>query len=196
MSPGWSGGGPEDLAGLDTIVQPERPVVKSSDGIMEILEACDLTGGLHGAAQAGCDHKTVPHYFALRNAGHAPDRRPRRSTVIDVFLVKVEECVDRSNGRIRADVVPSWRVLGSQAGEPGEQPGVVVPARPRRPPLAVDSCRHLHLAVCPADVADSHGRTRRQRCITVGRILPPEGGQALPHGQESRPMTRRPSPLS
>jgi len=81
-------------------------VVKSSEGIMEILEAYDLTGGLRAAAAlAGCDHKTVAHYVALRDAGQAPDERPRRAMAIDPFLDKVEEWVDRSNGRIRADVV-------------------------------------------------------------------------------------------
>ena len=73
---------------------------------MEILEAYDLTGGLRAAAAlAGCDHKTVAHYVALRDAGRVPDQRLRRAMVIDPFLAKVEEWVDRSNGRIRADVV-------------------------------------------------------------------------------------------
>jgi hypothetical protein len=53
----------------------------------------------------GCDHKTVAHYVALRDAGRAPDQRPSRAMVIDLYLAKVEEWVDRSNGRIRADVV-------------------------------------------------------------------------------------------
>jgi transposase len=70
------------------------------------LEAYDLTGGLRAAAAlAGCDHKTVAHYVALRDAGRVPDQRLRRAMVIDPFLAKVEEWVDRSNGRIRADVV-------------------------------------------------------------------------------------------
>ncbi len=81
-------------------------MVKSSEGIMEILEAYDLTGGLRAAAAlVGCDHKTVAHYVGLRDAGQVPDQRPRRAMVIDPFLAKVEEWVDRSNGRIRADVV-------------------------------------------------------------------------------------------
>jgi transposase len=80
--------------------------VKSSEEIMEILEAYDLTGGLRAAAQlAGCDHKTVAHYVALRDAGASPDQRVRRPRAIDPFLDKVEEWVDRSNGQIRADVV-------------------------------------------------------------------------------------------
>ena len=47
---------------------------------MEILEAFDLTGGLRAAAQlAGCDHKTVAHYVALRDVGISPDERERRA---------------------------------------------------------------------------------------------------------------------
>jgi transposase len=73
---------------------------------MEILEAFDLTGGYRAAAElAGCDHKTVAHYVALRDAGNCPEERPRRAMSIDPFLDKVEEWVDRSGGRIRADVV-------------------------------------------------------------------------------------------
>ena len=37
---------------------------------MEILEAYDLTGSLRAAAKlAGCDHKTVAHWVAQREAG-------------------------------------------------------------------------------------------------------------------------------
>jgi transposase len=79
--------------------------VKSSEEIMEILEAFDLTGGLRAAAAlAGCDHKTVAHYVALRDAGMSPGERPRRAMAIDPFLAKVEEWVDRSHGSVRADV--------------------------------------------------------------------------------------------
>jgi transposase len=73
---------------------------------MEILEAFDLTGGLRAAATlVGCDHKTVAHYVALRDAGMVPDQRAQRLMLIDEFLDKVEEWVDRSRGSIRADVV-------------------------------------------------------------------------------------------
>lgn len=73
---------------------------------MEILEAYDLTGSFRAAAGlAGCDHKTVAHYVALRDAGVPADEKPRRATAIDPFLDKIEELVDRSAGRVRADVV-------------------------------------------------------------------------------------------
>jgi transposase len=81
-------------------------VTKSGREIMEILEAFDLTGCAHSAAQlAGTDRKTVARYVALREAGADPAVRERRFRSIDAFLGKVEELVDRSNGKIRADVV-------------------------------------------------------------------------------------------
>jgi transposase len=81
-------------------------VTKSGREIMEILEAFDLTRCAHSAAQlAGTDRKTVARYVALRDGGADPAARERRSRSIDAFLGKAEELVDRSNGKIRADVV-------------------------------------------------------------------------------------------
>ncbi len=68
---------------------------------MEVLEAFGLTGGLRAAAAlAECDHKTVAHYVALRDAGLGPDDRPRRAMSIDPFPDTVEVRADRSNGSI------------------------------------------------------------------------------------------------
>ncbi|WP_257226446.1 IS21 family transposase [Rhodococcus opacus] len=73
---------------------------------MEILEAYDLTQCAHSAAQlVGCDEKTVARYVALRDAGRDPAERERRARSIDPFLGKIEELVEASQGRIRADVV-------------------------------------------------------------------------------------------
>lgn len=73
---------------------------------MEILEAYDLTGSYRAAAElAGCDHHTVRRYVRLRKAGVSPAERPKRDRLIDEFLPKVEELVERSGGRVRADVV-------------------------------------------------------------------------------------------
>jgi hypothetical protein len=78
--------------------------VKSAEEIMNILEAYDLTGSLRDAAElAGCSHHTVARYVAERERGRAPGARSRRPGVIDDFLPKLEELVDRSKGRIRAD---------------------------------------------------------------------------------------------
>lgn len=79
---------------------------KSDREIMEILEAFDATGSAHSAAGlAGVDAKTVRRYVAARDAGApvmGPGRRPR---MLDGFLPKIEEWVDRSSGKVRADVV-------------------------------------------------------------------------------------------
>ena len=84
---------------------------------MEILEAYDLTGSLRGAAAlAACDHKTVAHYVALRDAGSGPDERAARAMLIDGFVDKVEEWMDRSQGKVRADVVHDKLVAMGFAG--------------------------------------------------------------------------------
>jgi len=78
--------------------------VKSAEEFMEILESFDLTGSLRAAADlAGCSHHTVARVVAERDAGGAPPRtcRPR---LIDEFLPKVEEWVEQSKGKVRADV--------------------------------------------------------------------------------------------
>ena len=73
---------------------------------MEILAAYDLTGSLRDAAElAGCSHHTVGRYVAAREEGRVPGDAPaRRAGVIDPFLAKLEELVDRSRGKVRADV--------------------------------------------------------------------------------------------
>jgi transposase len=106
--------------------------LKSSEEIMEILEAFDLTGSLRGAAAlAGCDHKTVAHYVSLRDAGQAPDQRPVRSMLIDEFGDKVEEWMDRSEGRIRADVVHDKLVAMGFTGSERTTRRAVAAARKR-----------------------------------------------------------------
>jgi hypothetical protein len=80
--------------------------VKSAEEIMNILEAYDLTGSLRDAAElAGCSHHTVARYVGEREVGQAvPGGPARRPGVIDEFLPKLEELVERSKGKIRADV--------------------------------------------------------------------------------------------
>ncbi|MGH9069149.1 MAG: IS21 family transposase, partial [Acidimicrobiales bacterium] len=81
-------------------------MTKSGRQIMEILEAFDLTHCAHSAGQlAGADPHTVAGYVAMRDAGGSPLARPPRSKIIDPYLEKVEELIDRSNGKVRADVV-------------------------------------------------------------------------------------------
>jgi hypothetical protein len=78
--------------------------VKSAEEIMNMLEAFDLTGSLRDAGElAGVSHHTVARYVAARESGLAA-RGVVRPMLIDEFLPKVEEWVDRSNGKVRADV--------------------------------------------------------------------------------------------
>ena len=80
--------------------------MKSAEEIMEILEAYDLTGSLRDAAElAGCSHHTVAHYVAARERGVlTPGRGERRDMLVDPYLEKLEEWVERSRGKVRADV--------------------------------------------------------------------------------------------
>ena len=80
-------------------------MTKSGREIMEIFEAFDLTGTAWSAAQlTGYDAKTVARYVAVREAGGDPLAKTCRPRLIDGFMPKVEELVDRSKGKIRADV--------------------------------------------------------------------------------------------
>jgi len=79
--------------------------VKRTEEIMEILAAYDLTGSFRDAAAlVGCDHHTVAHYVRARDAGLISSAVQRRDQRMDPFREKVEEWVDASHGRVRADV--------------------------------------------------------------------------------------------
>lgn len=81
-------------------------MTKSNEEIMEILEAFDLTRAARSAAElADVDHKTVLRYVGLRDAGCDPLAHAQRPRLIDPFREKVEELVEQSKGRVRADVV-------------------------------------------------------------------------------------------
>ena len=75
---------------------------------MNIWEAFDLTASLRDAGElAGCSPNTMGHYVAARAAGRlVPGRPAARPSVIDEFLPKLEELVERSRGKVRADVAP------------------------------------------------------------------------------------------
>jgi transposase len=85
---------------------------------MEILEAFDLTGSLRAAAAlAGCDHKTVAHWVRARDeAGGGLPVAVRRRPVVDPFAEKIEEWVERSRGKIRADRAHERLVLMGYRG--------------------------------------------------------------------------------
>ncbi|MDZ7679047.1 MAG: IS21 family transposase [Acidimicrobiales bacterium] len=82
--------------------------MKSYEEVMEILEAFDLTRSFRDAAElVGCSHHTVAEWVAKRDSGGlpVPGEAIERPKLIDPFLGKVEEWVERSEGKIRADVV-------------------------------------------------------------------------------------------
>src|SRR6202165_1213959 len=72
---------------------------------MEILAAYDLTQSYRDAAAlVGCAPNTVARYVLARDAGELKTAPAQRSELIDPFRDKIEEWVDASHGRIRADV--------------------------------------------------------------------------------------------
>jgi hypothetical protein len=81
-------------------------VKKSDREIMEILEAFDATGVAHSAAPlCDADPKTVRRYARARDLGRPVSEPVLRPRLIDPFLDKVEEWVERSKGKVRADKV-------------------------------------------------------------------------------------------
>src|SRR5260370_477180 len=72
---------------------------------MEILEAYDTTGVAHSAASlCDADPKTIRRYAEARDLGRPVTELAARAKLIDEFLDKVEEWVDRSEGKVRADI--------------------------------------------------------------------------------------------
>lgn len=77
----------------------------SKEEQMEVLEAYDLTRSYRATAQlCGVDHHTVARVVAERATGCAGTSaiRPKRS---DAYADKIEEWIDKSTGKVRADVV-------------------------------------------------------------------------------------------
>src|SRR5581483_5149480 len=87
---------------------------------MEVLEAYDLTKSYRSAGQlCGVDHKTVARVVAARALGTELGEEPLvRSKVAEAFADKIVEWIERSNGRVRADVVHDKLVaMGYQGSE-------------------------------------------------------------------------------
>lgn len=93
--------------------------MKFAEEIMEILEAFDLTRSFRDAGElAGCSHHTVEHYVALRESGGLSAEPARRAQIIDDYLDKIEQWVEDSLGKIRADVAHKKLVtMGYQGSE-------------------------------------------------------------------------------
>ena len=90
-----------------------------------MLEAFDLTGSLRDAAElAGCSHHTVGRYVRARDAGGVSDRAAGRPQLADEFWPKLEEWMERSKGKIRADVAhEKLAALGYRGSERTDPPG-------------------------------------------------------------------------
>ncbi len=93
--------------------------MKHDEEIMRILEAFDLTRCFRTAGElAGCDHHTVANWVARRDAGMLAATPVQRPSLIDPFLPKVEEWMELSNGKIRADVAHKrLRAMGYAGSE-------------------------------------------------------------------------------
>src|SRR5262245_44084214 len=82
-----------------------RSGVKQAETIMEILAAYDLTHSFRDAAMlVGCAPNTVARYVRARDAGELKATPVERIQLIDPFREKIEEWVEASHGRVRADV--------------------------------------------------------------------------------------------
>jgi hypothetical protein len=79
----------------------------SKEKQMDVLEAYDLTRTLRGAAElTGVDHHTVARYVAARAAGlNVEEMAAERPTKSDGFAEKITDMLERSSGKVRADVV-------------------------------------------------------------------------------------------
>jgi transposase len=93
--------------------------MKFDGEIMEILAAYDLTGSLRATAElTGCSHHTVARHVAARDAGRPIAEPAFRGRVTDPFLPKIEEWVEKSKGKIRADKAhEKLRALGYDGSE-------------------------------------------------------------------------------
>jgi hypothetical protein len=91
--------------------------LKSAEEIMNILDAYDLTRSYRDAGElAGCSHHTVKHYVVKREAAGRLDQVAARPQLIDPFLPELEELVERSKGKIRADVAHEKLLALAYAG--------------------------------------------------------------------------------
>jgi transposase len=78
----------------------------SKEKMMEVLEAFDLTKSYRAAAQlVGVDHHTVARAVAARSLGQGPAEASAPAGVAEAFADKIAEWIDRSGGKVRADVV-------------------------------------------------------------------------------------------
>jgi len=84
---------------------------------MEVLEAFDLTKSYRAAGQlVGVDHHTVARAVAARSLGQSSAEAGQPAGVAEAFADKIAEWIDRSGGKVRADVVHDKLVAMSYSG--------------------------------------------------------------------------------
>jgi biotin operon repressor len=106
--------------------------VKSDGEIMEILAAYDLTGSLRATAElTGCSHHTVAKHVQARDAGRPIGEPTARGRVTDPYLPKIEEWIEASKGRIRADKAHEKLLALGYAGSERSPDGRSPRSRPR-----------------------------------------------------------------
>ncbi len=73
---------------------------------MEILEAFDLTQSYRDAAElAACSPNTVARYVEARDQGRLSCAPAHRDQLVDATADKLDEWLEATNGKVRADVV-------------------------------------------------------------------------------------------
>ena len=93
--------------------------MKSAEEIMEILEAFDLTRSYRDAAElAGCDHHTVAQWVQRRERGELTTGSTPKDRLTDPFKDKIDEWVDQSGAKVRADVCHDKLVALGYQGSP------------------------------------------------------------------------------
>lgn len=89
----------------------------SEEKEMEVLEAYDLTNCYRSAAElTGVDHHSVAALVAARAAGTLGAAPLPRASVADTFSDKIDQWVEKSSGKIRADVVHDRLVAMGYSG--------------------------------------------------------------------------------
>ncbi len=155
--------------------------MKSAGDVVEILDAFDLIGSLRDAARlAGCSPMTVARYVRLRETGQLPTgRSARRDQLDDPYLAKVEEWVERSHGRVRADVVhDKLRALGFEGPERTTRRAVArakkayAAGRPspsdKGPSVSLTALTQPLTAACGGGGQIRHGAFRSERIASGG----------------------------
>lgn len=91
----------------------------SEEKQMEVLEAYDLTKSYRAAGQlVGVDHHTVARSVAARSLGQSPVGPVMAPGVANAFADKITEWIDRSGGKVRADIVHDKLVAMGYTGAP------------------------------------------------------------------------------